>query len=79
MRKITYIIDDSEISNLTGESPFKVIYSLKEDKKGISYELTDFEKNPININSLNGYQRMFTNECFKSFSKEIPIKDENYL
>lgn len=83
MRKITYIIDDEKgfkktpgyIKNNETEY-FKVIYSLTKDSSGITYTLTDFNNNPININSLNGYQSMFTNECFNAFSKETSISKD---
>lgn len=55
---------------------FKVKYTLMKDSTGISYKLADFENNPININTLNGYQSMYTNECFNAFTKDRDITSE---
>ena len=71
-REVTFIIDTKrgfEKMGYKDSSPFRVIYTLKKNETGIYYELTDFENNPININSLNGYQRMYTNECFSMFMR----------
>lgn len=83
MRQVTYIIDDEKgfkkskgYIELEKTEYFKAIYILKEDSTGICFTLTDFNNNPININSLNGYQSMFTNECFNAFYKKASISKE---
>lgn len=83
MRKITYIIDDEKGFNkiLNGkkydiETYTKLIYTLTQEKSDIIYTLTDFNGKQLNINSLNGYQQMFTNECFQAFTRDRKISDE---
>lgn len=52
-------LTDEEIDSiLSGQNPFRVIYSLFGDEKTIDhYELTDYGGKKLNINDLNGYQR----------------------
>lgn len=83
MRKVTYIIDDEKGFNkiLNGkkhdiEEYLKLIYTLTQEGSDIRYTLTDFNGNSININSLNGYQSMYTNECFNAFTKDTKISDK---
>lgn len=83
MRKVTYIIDDekgfNKISNgkkYDIDTYTKLIYTLTEDESGIIYNLTDFNEKQININSLNGYQQIYTNECFQAFTRDRKISDE---
>ncbi len=83
MREITYIINDEEYlkenlkkEDLENKYFFKVKYTLKEDESGMSYKLTDFDNNLLNINDLTGYQRIFTNECIEAFIKHKEISDE---
>lgn len=83
MRKVTYIIDDEKGFNkiLNGKKHdvkdyLKLIYTLTQDGSDIRFTLTDFNENPVNINSLNGYQSMFTNECFNAFTKDTEISEE---
>lgn len=83
IRKVTYIIDDEKgfkksLSDkaLNGMDFFKAKYTLTEDENGITYTLTDFNDKKININSLNGYQYMYINECFNSFNKMCDIAEE---
>lgn len=83
MRKVTYIIDDEKGFNkiLNGKKydvkdPLKLIYTLTQEGSDIRYTLTDFNENPVNINSLNGYQSMFLHECFNAFTKDTKISEE---
>lgn len=83
MRKVTYIIDDEKGFNkiLNGrkyevKDYLKLIYTLTQDGSDIRFTLTDFNKIPVNINSLNGYQSMYTNECFDAFIKDAEISEK---
>ncbi len=83
MRKVTYIIDDEKGFNkiLNGKKydvkdPLKLIYTLTQEGSDIRFTLTDFNGNPININSLNGYQSMYTNECLDAFRKDTEISEK---
>ncbi len=83
MREITYIIDDKKgferilkKEDLDEKDFFQVKYTLTKDASGITYKLVDFKNNSININSLNGYQQMYTNECFASFAENRDVSDD---
>lgn len=87
MRKVKYIINDLEYLKrvydlndtddiLKDIQPFKAIYTLIDEGNGNyydRYELTDFEGNKININSLNGYQRgVVLYDCVRHFTGQKP-------
>ena len=80
MKKITFLIDDEKgfkDVHFEPDHPFKVKYTLTEDSKGsLTYELKDMNANSVNINDLDGYQKRYTNECFRVFSTESELKDE---
>lgn len=83
-RKVKYRIDDiqwfqkryklseqktKEIFSSCDDS-FKVIYTLIGNGRTVDrYELTDYDGNKININSLNGYQKgAVLNDCYAHFT-----------
>ena len=55
---------------VTGNTPFKAIFTLCSENGNYPdrYELTDFDGNKMNINSLNGYQRgLILSDCYSYF------------
>ncbi len=83
MEEITYIIDDKKgfervlkKEYLDEKDYFQVKLTLKKDETGVFYKLVDFKDNSININSLNGYQLMYINECHASFAENRDISDD---
>ena len=55
---------------VTDNAPFKAIFTLCSENGNYSdrYELTDFDGNKMNINSLNGYQRgLILSDCYSYF------------
>lgn len=56
---------------------FSAYYTLEEnDKKDISYCLENLQGNKIDINSLNGYENMYINECLDCFIKNREISEK---
>lgn len=56
---------------------FSAYYTLEEnDKKDILYYLEDLQGNKIDINSLNGYENMYINECLNCFMENRKISDK---
>ncbi len=79
MQEKTFIIDDKkgfEGYSLLKDNFFQVKYILRKDAKGISYQLYDFNGNQLNLDDLNGYQQMYTNECFSVFMQGREIAEE---
>lgn len=83
MRKVVFYIDDlcyfrqefnlteAQINNIfNNKVSFKVIYTLYGEGKNVNkYELTDYNGNKINLNSLNGYQRgVVLSDCMAYFT-----------
>ena len=91
MRKVTFYIDDVEFFrkfyNLTDEQmkklfsdndSFKAIYTLygNEDLPD-RYELTDYDGNRIDRNTLNGFQKgVILNDCWAYYSGGKYCNDE---
>ena len=83
MRKVVFTIDDIEffrrkfklsdkqMAEFFGDQDsFKVIYTIVgEGKRPDTYELTDYDGNKIDRQSLNGYQRgIIINDCIAYFT-----------
>lgn len=84
MKRISYLINDRlgfekhmEEEQLKQIKGFSAYYTLEENEKGILYCLEDLNGNKLNINSLNGYEKMYMDECFDCFCKDKEIS-ENY-
>ena len=64
-------ITENQIEDILSDIiPFKAIFTLYSTNGNYSdrYELTDFDGNKMNINSLNGYQRgLILSDCYSYF------------
>lgn len=88
MRKVTFYIDDIEFfkikhpyvkDTLDELERFKVIYTLIGNGNTLDrYELTDYDGNKIDINSLNGYQKgVVLSDCQSYFTGEPYVDNDN--
>lgn len=70
---ITYRINDEKITN-DKDKGFKVFYTLERKNGSISYCLESLYGETLNINKINGYEKMLLNICLSNFygNKEIP-------
>lgn len=85
MRRTTYLIDDKQGFKEQGLSRellkeiggFQIYYTLEEDNENqITYCLENLQGSKININSLNGYERIYIDECFDCFMKNKKITEK---
>ena len=61
--------EKEELINSLNSKDFNVIYSLIQKSNGLYYELRDaVTGEKININDLNGYEKMYTNICYNHFN-----------
>lgn len=69
MRKFYKLTEESAKDIFKNQESLKVIYTLiGNDKKVDRYELTDYDGNKIDYNSLNGYERgVVLNDCYAYF------------
>lgn len=66
-----YNLDENQSKELFGNSEsFKAIYTLFGDEKSVNrYELTDHDGNPIELNSINGYQKgVILSDCYSYYT-----------
>lgn len=61
---------------LDGIIGFSVYYTLEENQGDIRYCLEDLSGKKININNLNGYEKMYLNECLDCFMRKRKIAGE---
>lgn len=80
MKKVTYLIDDKKgfskslnANDVSAIKGFRVYYTLEENCNGLFYALEDDLGNKMNLNKLDGYQKMYIHECYKCFTNNQPI------
>lgn len=80
MKKVTYLIDDKKgfaktlkQEDLRAMNGFRVYYTLEENHNGLFYALEDELGHKMNLDNLDGYEKMYINECFKCFTNNQPI------
>lgn len=61
---------------LDGIIGFSVYYTLEENQGDIRYCLEDLSGKKFNINNLNGYEKMYLNECLDCFMRKRKIAEE---
>lgn len=83
MKKVTYLIDDKKgfskslnANDVSAIKGFRVYYTLEENDNGTFYALEDDLGNKMNFNKLNGYQKMYLNECYHCFRNNKTISDK---
>lgn len=80
MKKVTYLIDDKKgfskslnTNDVSAIKGFRAYYTLEENYNGLFYALEDDLGNKMNLNKLDGYQKMYIHECYKCFTNNQPI------